>query len=100
MLTGESRPYQNGSIGNVRPVHDYGAVELALRYSQIDHNDGPIYGGKQHDWTIGANWYLGNHLKFQANYVWANSTKRHGATINGETDVDPRVFELRAQVYF
>ena len=100
VLTGESRPYKNGSIGNVRPMNDYGAFEVALRYSQVDLNDAPILGGKQNDWTIGANWYLGQHFKFQANYIWANSTKHYGAPINGDAAVDPRVFELRAQIYF
>jgi phosphate-selective porin OprO/OprP len=100
VLTGETRPYKNGSIGNVRPMNDFGAFEVALRYSQVDLNDGPVFGGKQHDWTLGANWYLGQHYKLQANYVWANSTKRYGAPINGDAPVDPRVFEVRAQVYF
>ncbi len=100
VLTGESRPYSKGSIGNVRPSHDYGAFEIAARYSQLDLNDGLVLGGKQNDITIGANWYLGQHLKFQANYIWANSTKHYGAPVNGDADVDPRVFELRAQVYF
>ena len=100
VVTGESRPYKNGSIGNIRPMNDFGAVEIALRYSQLDLNDGPVSGGKQNDWTIGANWYLGQHFKLQANYVHANSTKRYGAPINGEANVDPRIFEMRAQVYF
>ena len=46
------------------------------------------------------NWYLGTHWKLQANYVWANSTKLYGAPLNAEADVDPRIFEVRAQVYF
>jgi phosphate-selective porin OprO/OprP len=100
VLTGESRPYSRGAIGNVRPTHDYGAFEVAVRYSEVDLNDGPVLGGKEDDVTIGANWYLGQHLKFQANYIWANSTKHYGSPINGDADVDPRVFELRAQVYF
>ncbi len=100
LLTGESRPYSKGAIGNVRPMHDYGAFEVALRYSEVDLNDAPVLGGKQHDWTVGANWYLGQHLKFQANYIWAASTKYYGKPLNAFADVDPRVFELRAQVYF
>jgi len=100
VLTGESRPYAKGAIGNVRPMHDYGAFEIAARYSEVDLNDDPVLGGKQHDWTIGANWYLGQHLKFQANYIQASSTKHYGTPINGDASVDPRVLELRAQVYF
>jgi phosphate-selective porin OprO/OprP len=99
VLTGESRPYSKGAIGNVRPVNDFGAFEIAARYSEVDLNDGPVFGGKQHDWTIGANWYLGQHFKFQANYVWANATKYYSA-LKANADIDPRVFELRAQVYF
>ena len=93
VITGESRPYRNGAIGNVRPVHDHGAVEVALRYSEVDLDDGPVRGGKQQDWTLGANWYLGQHLKLQANYVWLR-TDRAGASL------DPEVFEARVQVAF
>ncbi len=100
VLTGESRPYSKGNIGNVRPINDFGAFEVALRYSQVDLNDGLVYGGKESDWTIGANWYLGQHVKFQANYIKASSTKRYGSPINGEADVDPSVLEARVQIYF
>ena len=99
MLTGESRDYKNGYVGNVKPAHEYGAFEFAARYSELNLNDGAVLGGKEHDWTIGANWYLGSHLKFQANYVWASSNKYYKVP-NKYFDVDPKVFELRAQVYF
>jgi len=100
MITGETRAYSKGYVGNTRPQHDWGAFEVALRYSELDLNDGPVHGGEEKDWTLGLNWYLGQHLKFQANYVWANSTKLYGAPLNAEADVDPRIFEVRAQVYF
>ncbi|AXI82745.1 porin [Xylella taiwanensis] len=93
IVTGESRPYTAGTIGNVIPVHNYGAVELLARYSRLNLDDGTILGGRQHDWTIGTNWYLTNHFKFQANYVKAN-VSRLG------TRTKPDIFELRAQVYF
>jgi phosphate-selective porin OprO/OprP len=99
-LTGESHSYSKGYVGNVRPSHDWGAFEIALRYSELDLNDGPVKGGKEDDWTIGANWYLGTHWKLQANYVWANSTKFYANPLNADADVDPRIFEVRAQVYF
>ncbi|QNK01154.1 OprO/OprP family phosphate-selective porin [Dyella telluris] len=102
-LTGESRSYSDGNVADrryngrdlqaVRPAHAWGAVEVALRYSELDLNDGAITGGKEHDWTAGANWYLGEHLKFQANYVWAFSDR-------GNLKVNPHIFEMRAQVYF
>jgi phosphate-selective porin OprO and OprP len=94
LVTGESRPYANGNIGgNIKPKNPWGAVELLLRYSELDLNYGIIQGGKEHDWTLGANWYLTQHFKFQANYIWAKSDK-------GNLSIDPRIFELRAQIYF
>ena len=99
MLTGESRDYKNGYVGNVKPSHAYGALEIAARYSELDLNDGPVLGGKQHDWTVGANWYLGNHLKLQANYIRAFSNK-YNTTARSHLEIDPTVFEVRAQVYF
>ena len=32
-------------------------------------------GGRQHDLTLGANWYLGSHLKLQANYIRSTSER-------------------------
>lgn len=100
VLTGESRPYSKGTIGNVRPINEWGAVEVALRYSSLDLNDGPVLGGKEDNWTLGANWYLGQRFKVQANYIWTSSTKYYAGSINKNVDVDPRVFEARLQIAF
>jgi phosphate-selective porin OprO/OprP len=99
MLTGERREYANAAVGNVKPAHAYGALEIATRYSELDLNDTPVLGGKAHDWTIGANWYIGRHLKFQADYVRAYSNKYNGV-LKRDLEIDPEVFELRAQIYF
>jgi phosphate-selective porin OprO and OprP len=93
VLTGESRPYKSGAFSNVKPKNDYGAVELAARYSTLDLNDGLTFGGKQHDWTVGLNWYLGQHFKLQANYIRAFSDR-------GNLALDPKITELRAQIHF
>lgn len=93
VLTGESRPYSGGNTHNLKPKGAWGAWELLLRYSALDLNDGAIRGGKQHDWTLGANWYLTQHFKFQANFIQASSD-RAGLSL------DPRIFELRAQIHF
>jgi phosphate-selective porin OprO and OprP len=92
VVTGESRQYHDGNVSNVIPSHPWGAFEFALRYSELDLNDGRVLGGKEHDWTAGANWYLGTHLRLQANYIRAFSDRR-GLVIN------PHVFELRAEVF-
>ncbi|UHQ24405.1 porin [Lysobacter sp. 5GHs7-4] len=94
VLTGETRPYAAGNVGNVKPAHRYGAVETLLRYGELDLDraDGAS-GGHQHDLTLGLNWYLSTHFKFQANYVRASAQR-------GALSADPRVLELRAQVNF
>lgn len=93
VATGESRTYGGGNVGDVKPNGRYGAMELALRYSELDLDDGPVLGGRERDWTLGANWYVNRYLKLQANYVRAQSDRRG-------LRVDPNVLELRAQVQF
>lgn len=93
VATGESRTYAAGAPGNVKPAHDYGAVELVARYSRLDLDDNLVTGGRQHDTTVGANWYLTSHFKLAANYSWVD------ASHNG-VHVTPHVFEMRAQVQF
>ena len=93
VLTGESRPYNAGAVANIKPAHDYGAVELVARYSRLDLDDGSILGGRQHDLTLGANWYLTSHFKFRANYVKVDASRRG-------VHSTPEIFELRAQMHF
>jgi phosphate-selective porin OprO/OprP len=93
MLTGETKPYKASAFGNPKPARSAGAVELGLRYSTFDQDDGAVEGGTQHDWTVGANWYLTNYLKFQANYVHVDSDRRG-------VELSPEIFELRAQLSF
>jgi phosphate-selective porin OprO and OprP len=93
MLTGETKPYKAGAFGNPVPVRSGGAVELAVRYSTLDLNDGLVRGGRQHDWTIGANWYITTHFKLQLNYIRATSDR-------GSLALDPNIVEVRAQLSF
>lgn len=91
VVTGESRGY-NGYASNVAPSAT-SALELLVRYSRLDLDDGAVRGGRQSDWTLGANWYLGRNFKVQANYVFAHA--RRGGVLR-----DPEAFGLRAQVQF
>ena len=93
LLTGESRAYGGGNVANPRPAGRRGAVELLARYSRIDLDDGLVRGGRERNWTLGANWYLGSHLKFQANYVLADARR-------GTQHRQPEVLQLRAQLHF
>lgn len=79
-LTGESRPYntKEGVFTRVIPSQNFsfkgggrGAVEVAIRYSLVDLNDGPVHGGKMRSFTAGLNWYLNPNSKVRVNYVSA-----------------------------
>ncbi|HMM25911.1 MAG TPA: porin, partial [Pseudoxanthomonas mexicana] len=93
LVTGESRGYSGGNVTNPKPKGHYGAVELLARYSRIDLDSDGIAGGREHNWTLGANWYITPYLKFQANYVKSDATR-------GALSADPSVFQLRAQMHF
>jgi phosphate-selective porin OprO/OprP len=93
VVTGESRGYAGGNVADVKPKGPWGAVELALRYSELNLDDGVNLGGREHDFTFGANWYISRYLKLQGNYVHADSTRR-------DVVVEPNVVEFRAQVMF
>ena len=77
MLTGETIAYdrRSGVFGRVAPVNKRGgAWELAARVSYLDLN-GPnaafAAGGRLTDTTIGLNWYINAHTKFQFNWIYA-----------------------------
>lgn len=93
ILTGESRGYWSGKFGGVTPAGEGGAWELVARYSSLDLDDGPIAGGEQRNWTLGANWYANSHVRLMANYINVRSSRQDVAD-------DPGIFLLRAQVAF
>ncbi len=99
-LTGESRVYKpsQGTFSRVKPngivgKGGYGAWELAVRYSEIDLNDGFLRGGREDNVTLGLNWYATPTIRFMANYIFADSKR------NGIND-DPQIFQLRSQIDF
>lgn len=93
--TGESRRYseKRGVFTRIKPESHYGAVELALRYSMLDLNDGSVEGGKERNWTLGANWYVNRSMRLMTNAIWVNSERR------GVED-DPRIVQARFQYDF
>ena len=81
-------PRDVGPVGGQVSVDGAGVYMRATRL-----HDGSILGGRQHDLTLGANWYLTSHFKFQANYVKVDASRRG-------VHSTPEIFELRAQMHF
>jgi len=86
-ITGEQRTYKGdkGLFDGIKPSKGFdqggiGALELALRLSEIDLTDGDpvlrnkilvpeVNGGKERDATLALNWYINNALRSSINYV-------------------------------
>lgn len=77
-ITGEHRPYKQSEnlFGRVNPIKDFnfkddwGALEVALRYSSFDLTDADK--GKMDDITLGLNWYLNSRTRIMYNYIWSD----------------------------
>jgi phosphate-selective porin OprO/OprP len=112
-LTGESRPYKrsDGTWARVKPNStfdpgqgDWGAFEVAARYSFLDLNDEDLDGGREQNVTLGLNWYLYSNVRLTANYVFAD-VKDTGvgtgpAFPGGGVDGHVHTFQTRAQIEF
>ena len=104
ILTGESRRYNTagGVFTGVRPKKNlsikkrgWGALELALRYSFVDLNDGPIQGGKERNLSAGINWYLTHKHRVMVNYIKATVKDRADPPVDdGEADIVMCRFQL------
>ena len=78
-VTGEVRPYhrKNGVFGALPVARDvdhggHGAVELALRWSEIDLTDGAMDGGEMRVAKAAATWWASTRFNVSLNYqiIW------------------------------
>jgi len=54
----------------------WGALELALRVSQINLNSNKNKRGKkEHDITVGVNWHVNKNFRMMSNYTVAKATE-------------------------
>jgi len=128
VLTGESRVYNSasGAFGNPKPAApfafdgvNWGALEIAARYSDLDLNDragvigspmpaGGIRGGDQRIVTFGLNWYPNSEIRFA---LQAQNTQisrigtipagaGHGAIANAQVGQSFNTLALRSQIAF
>ena len=102
LLTGESRFYSSGKgiFGRLLPdepfsweKRQWGAWELATRFSMVDLSDKAIRGGRLRDVTVGANWYWTRDIRMMFNYVYSDLDQK-------EEDGHVHVFQTRLQVEF
>jgi phosphate-selective porin OprO/OprP len=106
-LTGEHRKYNpsTGAYTAISPAHPFdithftegawGALELGARYSVIDLNSNytsgqitsastsAVAGGKQQVFTLGANWYVNNNIRFMLDYLHGTIDKPEAAVVAG-----------------
>jgi phosphate-selective porin OprO/OprP len=105
-VTGERRAYKQSkaAFDRVKPKENFsldeggvGALELAVRYSQLDLTDEQVYGGELGDISAGVNWYLNPNTRIMMNYVHASyDDKRNLPSYEG----DANIFMMRFQVDF
>lgn len=92
VLTGEERGWStaNAAFTAPKPEGEWGAWELAARYSDLDLNDhaggialatpfGGVRGGEQKIWTAGINWYPNSVLHFALDYQWMDVNRLNAA---------------------
>jgi len=105
-LTGEHRPYdrKNGVFDRVRPKRDFapwngqwGAWEMAFRYSVLDLSDRGLQGGKGRNLTAGLNWYLYPTMRVMLNYVYSVTQDRANPPIDQGL---LNIYQLRIQLAF
>jgi phosphate-selective porin OprO and OprP len=74
-ITGETRPFKAGNFDRVRPFTELGkdglgAVEVALRYDEINLANSPARpGNRARSVTLGLNWYFNPYAKLMFNWV-------------------------------
>lgn len=104
-LTGESKPYngRDGVFKNVKPINDWGAVELTARYDSAWSHAGYIGSScstatgsnacNVSAVTVGANYYVNPNVRFMLNYVMGDADK-------GNVKDQPNTVAARAQISF
>lgn len=105
-VTGEHRNYDTakGTFLGVRPRQNFhpfegrwGALEVGVRFSYLDLNDGQIKGGVEKNFTAGLNWYLYPGIRVMFNYIRANVEDRGSPQVS---DGSANVFQGRFQIHF
>lgn len=115
VLTGEARKYDTGTHAFSAPsvakpfdpaAGDWGAWELAARYSTVDLDSNAdsavvanrVRGGEQTIWSLGVNWFPNPAVKFMLGVQDVSVERRNAAGL--PLDQDYRSLNLRSQFAF
>jgi len=99
-LTADTRNYVDaeaafGSVVPSRPLswkaRQFGAVELAARWSIVDLTDADVRGGRASVVMSGLNWYLNRYVRLQFNVGWSHA---NGGPRPGDAAVLQTRFDL------
>ncbi len=93
VLTGEVRPYKNGTFKKIKPSSKAGAWEVVARYESGDGGFGDIELGDTDadSYALGLNYYMNDHVRINASYQDGDSNI---------SDDDGNEFRVRFQVAF
>ena len=90
---GQQRGYKQGVIDAPNVEAGTPAIELGLRLSELDLDDGSVRGGRQSNLTAGVTWWISRDIRLMANWIKVDSNR--GAVVD-----DPRILTFRAQLTF
>ncbi len=103
-ITDDQRPYNqdDAEFGPIVPTGKWGALEVALRYSNLDLNDlaAGVEGGSADAVTLALNWYINNNFMIKANYVNVDHDQYADKDGNLAGDDDLDIFGVRLQYLF
>jgi len=93
VLTGETRPYKNGTFKKIKPLNKSGAWEVVARYEDGDGGFGDVELGNTDatSYALGVNYYVNDNVRINASYQDGESNL---------TDDDGNEFRVRFQVAF
>jgi len=93
VLTGEVRPYKNGTFKKIKPNSKAGAWEVVARFESGDGGFGDIELGDTDadSYAIGVNYYANDYIRINASYQDGDSNT---------SDDDGNEFRVRFQVAF
>ena len=108
-ITGESRAdayrLSSGEFKRLKPnaafdpeQGNWGAWELALRFAEVDLNDGPFTGGTESVLTTGLNWYPNTNIRFMLE--WSRILSTDSSTELRDVSEGLNIFQFRTQYTF